>query len=137
MRLPVFLARRPDEEPDGELFAFYRGLLARLRENGCRRGRWRLLECRGWPDNMTCENLLAWIWETDEARCLVVVNFSPAPAQALVAGFGNDVAGAAWRLVDLDGSAYVRDGGEMSDRGLYVDLPGWGFHVMDWSREHA
>ncbi|HCU69915.1 MAG TPA: alpha-amylase, partial [Desulfomicrobium sp.] len=136
-RLPVFLARRPDEEPDGELLAFYRDLLNRLRDNGCRSGRWRLLECLGWPDNTTCDNLLAWVWETDAARCLVVVNFSPAPAQGLVAGFGDDVADATWRLEDLDGTAYLRDGGEIRDRGLYVDLPGWGYHVLDWRRDGA
>lgn len=137
VRLPVFLARRPDEEPDGELLAFYRDLLNRLRDNGCRSGRWRLLECLGWPDNTTCDNLLAWVWETDAARCLVVVNFSPAPAQGLVAGFGDDVADATWRLEDLDGTAYLRDGGEIRDRGLYVDLPGWGYHVLDWRRDGA
>ncbi len=137
VRLPVFLSRRPDEEPDDELLAFYRGLLDRLRDNGCRSGRWSLLECRGWPDNTSCENLLAWVWETEAARCLVVVNFSPDPAQGLIAGFSEDVAGAAWCLKDLGGASYVRDGDEICGRGLYVDLPGWGFHVLDWLRQEA
>lgn len=137
VRLPVFLARRPDEKLDGELFAFYHGLLDRLHENRFRNGRWRLLECHGWPDNTTCDNLLAWVWETDAARCLVVINFSPASAQGLIAGFGDDVAGATWSLEDLDGILYVRDGDEMRDQGLYVDLPDWGFHVLEWYRENA
>jgi hypothetical protein len=26
---------------------------------------------------------------------------------------------------------YQRDGNELADRGLYLDLPAWGYHVFD------
>jgi hypothetical protein len=27
-------------------------------------------------------------------------------------------------------NAYEREGTELSERGLYLDLPGWGYHVF-------
>jgi hypothetical protein len=36
------------------------------------------------------------------------------------------------RLKDVTGAAsYDRDGGELDSRGLYLDLPPWGYHVFD------
>jgi hypothetical protein len=37
-----------------------------------------------------------------------------------------------WRLTDRMGDAvYERQGGELSSRGLYVDLPAWGYYVFE------
>ena len=49
VHLPVFLARRPEEEVDEDLSAFYRRLLAAIGDDVFRRGTWRLAETRGWP----------------------------------------------------------------------------------------
>ena len=36
------------------------------------------------------------------------------------------------RLKDLAGRAtYDRDGNELASRGLYIDLPAWGYHVFE------
>jgi len=36
------------------------------------------------------------------------------------------------RLKDLTGPAsYDRDGGDLVPRGLYLDLPPWGYHVFE------
>jgi hypothetical protein len=36
------------------------------------------------------------------------------------------------RFKDLTGPAtYDRDGSELVSRGLYLDLPAWGFHVFE------
>src|SRR6202012_2948308 len=47
VRVPVFLARRPDEPPDEELAAWYRDLLREVAEHGVRRGTWQLLQAGG------------------------------------------------------------------------------------------
>jgi len=67
VRLPVFLARRPDEPPDTDLAGWYRTLLEVVASHGVRRGTWRLLEATGWPDNQSCRNLVAWCWEAARA----------------------------------------------------------------------
>ena len=44
VRLPVFLARRPDEPPDPEVRAFYATLLGAIEKEGLRNGEWRLCD---------------------------------------------------------------------------------------------
>ena len=131
VRLPVFLARRPDEPADGALVAFHSALLAALRAPALRNGSWRLLERTGWPDNRVFENLVGWCWELDGERIAIVVNLGAEPAQARVRFPWDDFAGRRLRLADvLLGEAFERDGGEMIGPGLYVALPAWGFHFF-------
>jgi hypothetical protein len=43
-----------------------------------------------------------------------------------------ELSGHTVRLKDLTGPAcYDRDGSELASRGLYLDLPAWGYHVFD------
>ncbi len=129
VKLPVFLARRPEESPDGALRAFHLRLLAARRE--LRGGAWQLCEPTGWPDNPSFRNLLAWGWRSEEWLHLVVVNLSGRPAQARVRLPWPELAGEEWQLEDLlDGQAYGRSGAELLDPGLYVDLPAWGSHLF-------
>ena len=131
MRLPVFLARRPAEPTDHDLVAFYERLLKATSRDLFRAGEWRLCERSGWPDNQSCRNVLAWCWVKDDERALVVVNYGPAPAQARVHVPWDDLRSRQWRLDDgLSGNTYDRDGNDMRDSGLYVDLGPWQCHVF-------
>jgi hypothetical protein len=59
------------------------------------------------------------------------VNFAQAPAQARVQVPWDELRAAEWRLDDgLSGAAYDRDGNEMRDTGLYVDLGPWQCHIF-------
>jgi hypothetical protein len=128
IRLPVFLGRYPAEEPDRDLRAFHRRLLMAATHL---RGMWRLLDCYGWPDNPSHHDMLAWSWQDGDAWQLIVLNFGVRPAQARVT-IPWSAAGASWRLTDLlDGRIFDRDGDELVGVGLYVDLPAWGFHVLE------
>jgi hypothetical protein len=134
VRVPVFLTRRPAEADDVEMSAWYKELLAALRNSDLRAGDWLLAVVEGWPDNQSCHNLLAWTWTNVAAgeQRLVVVNYSGAPAQGRVRLPWGDVAGRTWQLHDLlDGADYERAGGEMASEGLFVDLKGWGCHLLD------
>ena len=132
VRLPVFLARRPAEPVDHDLAAFYGRLLKVTSRDLVRNGAWRLCECSGWPDNQSNRNILAWCWVKDSERALVVVNYGDAPAQGLVRVPWDELRAAQWRLDDqLAGDVYDRDGNEMRDRGLYVDLAPWQSHIFD------
>jgi len=131
IRPPVFLARRPDEEPDADLASWYRQLLGTIADCQLRTGTWQLLEAEGWADNQSCRNLLAWSWTADPAaagadggqRYLVVVNLSATPAQGRVRLPWPDLAGRSWRLADiLDDEEFERDGTELASLGLFVDM---------------
>jgi glycosidase len=131
-RLPVQLGRRPAEALDHELGAFYRKLLSIVRSTFIREGEWRLCEIRGWPDNPTNRNLLAWCWKSREGIVLVVVNASDQESQGRVKMPWKEPAGRTWILHDsLSGSAYEREGDEMVEQGLFVALEPWGFHVFN------
>jgi hypothetical protein len=131
VRLPVFLARRPEESVDRDLAAFYGRLLKEVDRDVFRNGEWRLCEKSGWPDNRSCQNILTWCWVKGEERYLVVVNFSAVSSQALVRVSWDELRGKAWLLNDvLSGESYDRSGDEMRDAGLYVDLGPWKCHLF-------
>ncbi len=130
-RVPVFLGRRPEEAPDHDLQRFYHQLVRETGQEPFCSGEWDLCECTGWPDNMTCRNLLAWCWKKQTARCLVIVNYSATPSQARVRLPWSDVAAGRWRLVDVfSGQQYERTGEEMTGSGFYVSLEPWGWHFF-------
>jgi hypothetical protein len=132
VRPPVFLARRPAEQLDPSLAAWYRRLLASVASHQVRAGTWQLLEATGWPDNDSCRNLLAWCWVADRgSRHVIVINFSGAPAQGRIPLSWPNLPGRSWRLTDiLTGDVFERDGDEMVGPGLFVDLEAWQYYVL-------
>jgi hypothetical protein len=131
VRLPVFLARRPEEAVDPGLHEFYAKLLEAIDRPVFREGQWRLCDRTGWPDNASFQNLVAWSWLKDDERFLIGVNFSDGPVQARLQVPWADVGGGMWHLVDvLTGGTYERDGDEMRSPGLYLDLAPWSYHFF-------
>jgi hypothetical protein len=136
VRVPVFLARRPDEPLDEELAVWYRDLLREVAEQGVRRGAWQLLQAGGWPDNQSCHDLIAWSWTpADDAGGVrghvVVVNLSESQAQAQIPLPWPDLPGRRWGLLDLlSGDDFRRDGGQLADPGLYVDMRPGQFYLL-------
>ena len=133
VHVPVFLARRPAEPVDDDLRQFHLGLIAAT--NGRRRGTWDLLDTSGWPGDSTNEQLLAWSWTDGDQRSVIVINDADGPAAARVHLRWEDVGAHTWQLTDLlSDEVFTRDGPEMADAGLYVELPPWGFHVLGCSK---
>lgn len=131
VRLPVFLGRRPVESIDPDLVAFYEGLLKATHRDIFRNGAWQLCERSGWPDNQSCQNVLAWCWVEGEERYLVAINFREGASQARIHVPWNELRGKQWHLDDLlSGESYDRGGDEMRDAGLYVDLAPWKCHLF-------
>jgi hypothetical protein len=131
VRLPVFLGRRPVENPDAALEKFYRQLLQAVGKEVFREGQWRLCERTGWPGNPTSGHLLTWSWQYGEERRLIVINLSDSPAQASVHLAWDELKGKRWQLHDeLNDDSFERSGDEMCASGLYVDLPPWRSHFL-------
>jgi len=131
VRLPVFLGRRPTEPADQDLVAFYGRLLKETNRDVFRNGEWHLCERSGWPDNQSCLNILAWCWVKEDERYLIVINFRQQAAQARVHVPWDDLRGKEWRLNDvLSGKIYDRNGNEIRDAGLYVELKPWECHIF-------
>ncbi len=115
-----------------DLRDFYRRLLKVVAEDGLTDGDWRLCERSGWPDNGSYQNILAWCARSGSRRRLTVVNLSDSPSQARIRLPWDDLGGQSWQLTDeLSGAIYTpRDGNEMRDPGLFVDLGAWGYNVL-------
>jgi glycosidase len=136
VRVSMHLGRRPIEQPDPELGAFYDRLLGVLRRPEARDGQWRLVDCRpAWPGNPTWERFIIMHWEQPTGRRLLVcVNYGPTQGQCVARLADDRLRGRAWRLRDLLGPAvYERQGTEMANEGLFLDMPAWGYHVFELS----
>jgi hypothetical protein len=131
VRLPVFLGRRPFEPADEGLRDFHLRLLRAVSDDVFKAGEWRLCECRGWPDNPSWRNLVAWCWRLGEACRLVAVNLSGDPAQGLVRLPWGNMHDKDISLDELLSDArYTRNAKEMTESGLFVDLPSWEYHLF-------
>lgn len=128
------LVRAPEEPLDRALQQFYDSLLAVLRQATVRDGEWRLLECTpAWDGNWTSDCFIAWSWRgSDGQRRLIAVNYAANQAQCYVHVTFPELSGGVIRLKDLTEPAiYDREGSELLSRGLYLDLPAWGYHVFE------
>jgi hypothetical protein len=112
---------------------FYDPLLAVLRESAVRDGGWQLLDCApAWDGNWTWDCFLAFAWQNAAGdRLLVTVNYAPNQSQCYVRLPFSDLANRRWRLHDLIGDAtYDREGGELQERGLFLDEAPWQCHAF-------
>ncbi|MGH7184610.1 MAG: alpha-amylase family glycosyl hydrolase, partial [Nitrospiraceae bacterium] len=137
-RISPHLVRGPEEGTDDRLHQFYERLLAVLRQPVVRDGQWQLLECLpAWEGNGTSEGFIASSWQTrDGQRRLIAVNFSGQQSQCYVRLPFQNVASRTVRLKDqMSDASYDRDGNDLLSRGLYLDLPAWGYHVFEMSIE--
>ncbi|HEY2153596.1 MAG TPA: hypothetical protein VGH34_22495, partial [Vicinamibacterales bacterium] len=131
-RISPHLVRAPNEPTDEALLGFYERLLAALRDATVRDGFWRPLECvPAWDGNWTWDCFLAWMWtgKTGDRR-LVLINSAANQSQCYVRlpVPSNGVQ----RFRDVMGAlAFDRDGHDLDARGLYLDMPPWGYHVFE------
>lgn len=132
VKVPVFLTRRIAEPPHEYLNRFYLQLLQILKYDTVRKGKWSACTLSGWPDNQSCQNMLAWQWAGKHENLLIVINLSDQPSQARVKTGYSYIPGRTYQLFDVtSGELYLRDGEEMNDPGLYVVLQGWGIHALN------
>jgi hypothetical protein len=133
IQVPMQLGRRPAESVEPILQEFYAKLLTCLKRPELREGRWQLREVHpakagGFPS----DRFLAFWWEgTPGQRLLITVNYGPTRGQGHVDLSGADLGGNRVSFADLMSEAvYEGDGPDLLSRGLYLDLPAWGFYVF-------
>ena len=133
-RISPHLVRGPREPTDEALHRFYDQLLAVLRRWTVRDGQWQLLDCvSAWEGNGTWDAFLIFAWQgPGKDRLLVAVNYTTNWSQCYVPLPYPDLAGRTVQFQDLMSEAcYDRDGDDLLSRGLYLDMPGWGYHVFE------
>jgi hypothetical protein len=132
-RISPHLVRAPEEARDGEIQEFYERLLAVLQKPVVRSGEWQWLECRpAWDGNGSWDAFVAHCWRGPGGQCMVIaVNYAPHPSQCYLGlPLPELVNRSVWLEDALSTARYDRDGNELLERGLYLDLPPWSYHVF-------
>jgi glycosidase len=133
-RISPHLVRAPEESPDRELAEFYNHLLATLRKSIVKSGEWQSLACQSaWDGNGSWDSFVAYSWRASGGeRMLIAVNYAPNPSQCYLNLPFPEIRNRSVRLKDsLSPACYVRNGNELLERGLYLDVQPWSFHVFD------
>ncbi|MBX9771595.1 MAG: hypothetical protein K2X29_09505, partial [Candidatus Obscuribacterales bacterium] len=138
-RISPHLVRAPKESFNESLAKFYDKLLAVLRKPAAKQ-KWQLLECApAWDGNSSAENFICYALEDSKGdeQLLVAVNYSSNSGQCYVQMPFANLEGSDWRLQDRISSAtYDRNGNELQEKGLYLDMPPWQAHVFTVSKLH-
>jgi len=132
-RISPHLGRRPTETVEPSLSDFYDRLLTCVHEPDVRDGTWQLLDCvPAWEGNWTSDCFICFSWHRPGGLpLLVVVNYAANQSQCYVPIPFDEIRGHSICLQDLLSPAvYERDGDELRSRGLYLDMPLWGYHVF-------
>ena len=119
---------------DKELEEFYDHLLAILRKPIVKNGEWQSLACQpAWDGNGSWDSFVAHSWRgSGGARMLIAVNYAPHPSQCYLNLPFPEIKNRSVTLKDsLSSACYIREGNELLERGLYLDLQPWSYHVFD------
>jgi len=134
VRVPVHLRRAPVEVDNVDIAAFYDRLVAALKtSDALRNGAWSLVApLSAWAGNPTWQDFISYAWQSpDGDRYVIVVNYSDRQGQCRLRLPFDGLAGRQLRLTDVMGSeVYLRDGSELLDPGLYIDLAAWRYNVF-------
>ena len=133
-RISPHLVRAPEEPLDKKLEAFYDHLLAVLRKPALKSGEWQWLNCRpAWDGNGSWDSFVAHSWKgSGGERIVIVVNYAPHPSQCYLDLPFPEIKDRPVQFKDsLSSACYDRDGNELIERGLYLDLQPWSYHVFD------
>jgi glycosidase len=129
----VHLRRRQAEPVAHELQGFYLWMLECLRRPEAHDGQWQLWELRpAWEGNSTWEQFIVCSWELGGRLLLATVNYGTTQGQCYARLSTPTLANRQVVLDDLLGEVrYERDGNELHDLGLYLDMPAYGYHLFE------
>jgi len=136
-RIPVHLSRGPIEPRDSARVEFYDRLLTCMRHPSVE-AKWQLLECvAAWEGNWTWDCFICFGWRgSGSAPLVVVVNYAGNQSQCYLPIPFEELRSKNVMFRDLMGpSIYRRNGTEIFARGLYLDMPAWGYHVFELLEE--
>ena len=111
---------------------FYDDLLKCLKLQVVHNGQWSLVECTpAWSGNNTWERFIAFSWRASDEQFIVIVNYADHQSQCYAKMPVAISHGPQIEFHDLiQRKVYERDRDYVAHRGLYVDLPAWGFHAF-------
>jgi glycosidase len=130
----MHLARRVKESSELQVYSFYRTLLKLLQRVEVHDGEFKLASIReAWAGNPSWNNFVCFSWRGRDGFLLIVVNYGATQGQCFVTVDWPKSRNKKMTLHDLaDDAIYERNYDELQQRGLYIDLPAWGYHLFDF-----
>lgn len=138
-KISVHLGRGPEQPTNTTLDHFYSRLLSILSRDVFHTGTWQLLKVKpAWEGNWTWDSLIAFAWQSSTGEYfLILVNYSANQAQCYVQLPFPEMNQKNCRLQDLfSDTVYERDGDNLFQEGLYLDLCPWGYHLFEVNYLH-
>lgn len=133
IKLPVQLGREPEDIPIKGMKDFYDKLLTITSQEIFKRGKWMLLEpVSSIDNNISFENILAWMWSFREEKRVVVVNYSEIISTCRLK---LDVRGYSEEFIIndlLNDHKYTRSAEEVYHQGLYIELMPYRSHIFSF-----
>ncbi len=131
VKLPVQLGREPIEKLQKGIKYFYDNFLRIIKSEVFKNGNWKMLHVfpAGEGDN-TYENMLAWLWELNNEKRLVVVNYSSFVSHCRIKlnlnGYPEKI------LLDdlINNQKYLRTKNEIQEPGLFIKLDAYKYHIF-------
>jgi glycosidase len=133
-RISPHLIRAPEETPDKNIEEFYNQLLTVLRMPILKSGEWQCLDCQpAWDENGSWDSFICHSWRgIGDERILIAVNYAPHSSQCYLNLPFPEIKNCSVQLKDLLSSAlYIREGNNLLEHGLYLDLQPWAYHVFN------
>jgi glycosidase len=132
-RISPHLVRGPEEAPDKEIQEFYEHLLAIQCMPILKNGAWQWLTCQpAWDGNGSWDAFIPHSWQgSGGERIVVVVNYAPFSSQCYLQLPFPEIKDRSVSFNDtLSSVRYDRDGNELLERGLYLDMGPWTHHIF-------
>jgi hypothetical protein len=129
----VHFDRRGVEQPGNEIAAFYSNLLGALPMTAIGTGEWKLLTPQAaWPENPSHMHFVLVQWQrTSDAFELAVINLAAHQSQCFAPLQIEGLKQGSWQFGDLlSDQTFARDGAELAQRGLFLDLPPHGAQLL-------
>lgn len=135
LRVPVQLARWPDEPPDAEVQAMHGQLLTALKDSAVGRGDWKILEATNEPDGAVVRSVVAIQWTTPNPQFnLAVVNLGPADLRCRIELVAVNLSAHDWQVLDtIGGDLFSVAGRHLQAQGLHLYLPGHAAKLLRFS----
>ncbi|MDC0357612.1 glycosidase, partial [Oligoflexia bacterium] len=133
VRLPVQLGREPIEPQLTSVSEFYNKLLNITNHEVFKKGTWTLLnQFPAWDGDYTYLNVLAWLWELEDQKRVVVVNNVDTLSSCRIVlntkGYPDETI-----VVDLlNDQTYIRSSYEIRSEGLYIQLENFQGHIFSY-----
>jgi hypothetical protein len=138
VKVSIHLSRRPAEAIDSGVEGFYSRLLSCVALPEVQNGEWRLLDFV--PDGAgdpSWKQFIVFTWSVEgRPSLLVAVNYAARRGKCVVKLPFPGLRGRAFRLEDLmSADKYPKNGNDMVEHGLYLELPAWGYSVFKFAEQ--